>query len=534
MKTCNFILFFLVILIIFSLSTPNSQSTTNTTGYSFSVVSTSTKVNVISPVFDSNLHLYMNVEAGILQNFSNPYIKLSYIDSQTTREVLSTSYIFHQLIEYTPTNNTQIGPESSTIDQVLNIGNNGSTGNNIVNRGYKAINESTSMYEGVILHTITFTTLNNIFSLSINIPEGNIYPNDIGVNIPGLFLSINVKNFPYLVNNSKLSMNVHMTTSAQDSIDIIGSNKLFIYRGYDTTYNSTFYIQNASLSGLQNQFLTPQIRDTSGYSNFQDVNRQNSTFFAYIGQVNTNPILPGSIFFTAPNYSSSKTAGILDFTLKADTFNFQITGTQLAVSTVSLAGAASILLLAYYLIRKYLMYIVGLLLGIAVSIYLPTRKVTAIQALHHEKRKEIMDALYESGGKGISMKELKELIQLPQTTLLWHLDVLQEFEFITRVKIHKQIIIISNDFLEEFDPRITELELSFLSDQGEKFRELISSKDINESFSLKDVIKTTNWHEKTAKRHLKRLITLGIIIPAKSTNFYTVTPEFHAYFSRNR
>lgn len=141
-----------------------------------------------------------------------------------------------------------------------------------------------------------------------------------------------------------------------------------------------------------------------------------------------------------------------------------------------------------------------------------------------------MDALYEAGGKGMLMKELKELIQLPQTTLLWHLDVLQEFEFITRVKIHKQIIIISNDFLEDFDPRVKELELSFQSDQGEKFREFISSKDINETFSLTDVINQTKWHEKTAKRHIKRMITLGIIISNKNSNKYVIAPYFHPYF----
>ena len=81
----------------------------------------------------------MNVDAGILPNNSNPYIKYSIIDADTQKDVLSSTYVFHELIEYTSKNNSQVGPDSTTINKLMNIGHSGTLGPNIQNRGYNPI-----------------------------------------------------------------------------------------------------------------------------------------------------------------------------------------------------------------------------------------------------------------------------------------------------------------------------------------------------------------------------------------------------------
>lgn len=521
---------FLLLLNFFVLIQPvYSQNTTNNP--TFTVSSTSTRVTLTTPVYDKALNLYMSVDAGILQNFSNPFIRMAYINSQTKKEVFVLTYVFHSLIEYTQVNGSQTGPESNIIDKTFNIGNSGSTGPDIRSRGYYPINVSVGSFDGQITHLFNFTTLNNVFSLQVIVPEGTVYPGGIEVTVPGLYYTVHVKNFPYTLQNSLLSMNTHITTSSITTVDAIGSNGLYFYSGNNQTVNSTLYMQNAFFSGYQSQFLSPDVRDISTYCNFVSTERNNLTIDSYLGNINTNQyIIPDSA--SNSQQSGSGNAGILDFTVSASAFNFQMTGTQLALGTVTIVGLAGLAYAIYYLIKKYLLFIVGIVVGLAVTIYLPSRKVTAIQALHHDKRREIMDALHEAGEHGMVMKELKELIQLPQTTLLWHLDVLQEFEFITRVKIHKQIIIISNDFLESFDPRLKELELSFQSEQGEKFREFISSKTPNEAFTISEVLEYTKWHEKTLKRHFKRLIHLGIMLPIQHSDKYIIAPEFQDSFSK--
>ena len=529
------ILFSIFLLILnFSALDISVNAYTSSTSPSFQVSTSETRILVTSPVYDNNSHLYFVVETGILPNLSNPYIKLSYVNSLTGQEVFSTTYTFHQLVEYNSINSTQSGPESSVIKQLVNIGNNGTNGIDMLRRGYNPITSTISTFQNQIVHSIKISTLDNVFSLEVNIPEGSIYPNNVMVSEPGIYFTTNVQNFPFLSSNDSVSMDVHITTSISNTIDVLDSNNLYLYNEYNREMNSSFNVQNGFLSGLQFQMLSPGIRDIYSFFNFQNQNTNNLSLNCYAGNIVTNTnIFPATASLSQSNAIGTTPGGLQDFTINANMFNFQITGSQLALAAITLGALTGILAALYYFLRKYLLYIVGIVVTIGVTIYLPTRKVTAIQALHHEKRREIMDALHEVGGEGMLMKDLKDLIQLPQTTLLWHLDVLQEFEFITRVKIHKQIIIISNDFLDQFDPRVKELELSFQSEQGEKFKKFISSRQINESFTISEVVKKTNWHEKTTKRHLKRLAHLGIVIQVKNSNEYLVSPEFYEVFTKS-
>jgi predicted transcriptional regulator len=474
------------------------------------------RISVTSPIYNYNSNLKMIINASLLPGNSNPYINLSYFDDKSSKIVFSTVYIFQSLFEYS---------DSNQILQQYNIGRDNSFGTNLAMRGYKQINYTLNTFQNQNLHCFTLETLDDVFTLKLNIPEGIIYPNNIEVGVPGFFIDITVNNFPYNNENNKLAMMMVMVSSSTVTIDVIENDTIFTYEDFTTGLNSTFYTTNSYISNIESDLLTLQERVINFNINFQNSSK-NIFWNGYVGQINTNPILPD----TTDNIKNNGIIGILDFTVKADFIDLELSGEDLAYISFSIASITGLLFALYYFIKKYFIYISGFLIALTVSIYLPSRKVTAIQALHHDKRREIMDALYESAENGLMMKKLKEIVQLPQTTLLWHLSILEEFQFVTRIKIHKQIIIISNDFLEGFDPRIKELELSFLSEQGELFRSFISSFKADITFSVDKIIDVTGWHRKTAKRHLKRLANLGIIKFQKDLKTFIITPEFKTYF----
>ena len=527
----NLFLLTLTILLAINPLFSSVSSQTSTSNPKFTVSQLPDRITANSPVYDNKTNLYMSVTSGVQRLTANPFINLSYIDASNRNVVFSTLYIFRQFIEYTQTNTSNPAPDANTIDRRINIGINDTAIKSLSNMGYNPIQTNTSTFQNQILHTFILSTKDGVFSLELNIPESTVYPNDIQVDVPGLYFNVKINNFPFRNSGNKLSLNMAVITSSYNTIDILPSNQIEIYKAY-TGLNSTFYWQNGIFTGQNSDFLNPENRFISSDFVFADQNSSSLTMTGYAGQIDTTPLLPIS--------SSSSVAtgtdpinGLLNYKIQSDYFNINTTLGDVAVTGTAIAGVAGLIALIYYFIKKYLIYIAGFVITLTVSIYLPTRKVNAIEALHHEKRREIMDELHNVAEKGLLMKELKELVNLPQTTLLWHLDVLQEFSFITKVKIHKQIVIISNDFLEKFDPRVKELELSFLSDQGEKFRQFINIKGRTGAFNLEGVTDFTDWHPKTAKRHLKRMVNLGIINFDSNSKLYTVEPEFYNYFLKN-
>lgn len=523
---------FLLILLFFLLIGPlftsgNSQNTS--LDYNFTVSQLPDRIIINSPTYDNNTHFYMSLTAGIQRTSANPFFNLSYIDATTHKVVFSTAYLFRELIEFTQTNSSNLSPSANTIISRHNIGRNNTILTSLNAMGYNPLYSNDTTFQNQPLHSFTLTTQDNIFSLEFNVPENTVYPNNIEVDVPGFYFTVKINNYPFQNSNDKLSLNIITVTKNENTIDILPSNQLEIYKAY-TGLNSTFYAQNVS-SSIENTGPLNS-RDTFLSSDYTFTNQNTSTLTmnGYIGQINPTPLLPST---TSSSGSDNPLGGILDYKIQSNDFNINTTVGDVAVAGTALAGVAGLIALIYYFIKKYLLYIVGLLVSITVTIYLPTRKVNAIEALHHEKRREIMDELHKVAEKGLVMKELKELVDLPQTTLLWHLDVLQEFSFITKVKIHKQIVIISNDFLEKFDPRVKELELSFLSAQGEKFRQFINIKGNSGMFNLEQVAKFTDWHPKTARRHLKRMVDLGIIKFDTNSRIYAVEPEFYNYFLKH-
>ena len=523
----------LIILLFFNPSFSPVSSSTNSLDSNFDITTFPDRIVIKSPVYNNNTNLYMLVSTGVQRSSANPYINMSYIDANTNKEVFSTSYLFHELIEFTQVNSSSLDPHSNTINQIHNIGDNTTIIKTLNAMGYNPLVSDNTSLGGSILHSFTLGTQDDVFSITLNVPESTVYPNNVQVDVPGVFFSVTVNNFPLLDQSHKLSMGVAIVTSTSNSIYINSPSQVQISKDY-SGLNNTFYIQNSAFSNYDSIFLNDRIRIMTSDLTFLNQTGSSFSMNGFIGQIDTDPIIAAPVTTSTESTLTQNNffGGILDYRVQSNFLNLDV-----SVGDIAVAGTVLGLLgFAIYFIQKYLSYILGLIiaiiLAIGVTIYLPTRKVTAIQALHHDKRREIMDELHKVAEKGLVMKELKELVNLPQTTLLWHLNILEEFSFITKVKIHKQVVIISNDFLEKFDPRVKELELSFLSEQGEKFREFVSSKNKNETFNMDEVVKITNWHEKTAGRHIKRMINLGIIRKTDSANTFFIDEEFKPYFSK--
>jgi predicted transcriptional regulator len=179
-----------------------------------------------------------------------------------------------------------------------------------------------------------------------------------------------------------------------------------------------------------------------------------------------------------------------------------------------------------YFIRRYWMLFIGIFIAIGTALYIPNRKLDAVQVVHHDSRQRIMDTLLNVQGRGETFRNLSADLEIPTPTLLWHLKILEDFELIRRMKIRREVVIVAEDYYNEFDPTIKELELSFKSDQGLIFRDFLKSLDMDASFTLEGIIRITKWNRKTALRHLNRLTSLGILIKNIQTRSYKINPKY--------
>jgi predicted transcriptional regulator len=194
-----------------------------------------------------------------------------------------------------------------------------------------------------------------------------------------------------------------------------------------------------------------------------------------------------------------------------------------AIPTGTALGFIGVIL---YFIRKYWMLFIGIFISIGTALYIPNRKLDAVQVVHHDSRQRIMDTLLNVQGRGETFRNLSADLEIPTPTLLWHLKILEDFELIRRMKIRREVVIVAEDYYNEFDPTIKELELSFKSDQGLIFRDFLKSLDMDTNFTLEGIIRITKWNRKTALRHINRLTSLGILIKNISTRTYKINPKY--------
>lgn len=131
-------------------------------------------------------------------------------------------------------------------------------------------------------------------------------------------------------------------------------------------------------------------------------------------------------------------------------------------------------------------------------------KLTKDDILSIQTRKNIFD--YIKKKPGININEIKNEFNLGSNQVLWHLRMLNDFEFIRIVKIGNQKAIFDINFDDKQENIIFHL-------RNEKIQEIMNLlKNSNEALKPTIISESLNIHYNTIKKYLDILLKLKIII----------------------
>ncbi|MFW9856621.1 MAG: hypothetical protein ACFFFG_16335 [Candidatus Thorarchaeota archaeon] len=193
-------------------------------------------------------------------------------------------------------------------------------------------------------------------------------------------------------------------------------------------------------------------------------------------------------------------------------------GLEQLVGLAVLGGAAIIgfvLLVQTGLMSKSRDVIVGALLGtfffIAHVTYSPQRRrMTEDELLDNELRAQIMEYLEEKGEQGAHLREIQREIGCGISSLLWHLQALDDFNFVTHEKVGRYHIFY---ILGEKSPQTSELALALKSNLSRELCRTLMDK--RKPMSLSQLSNEINAHHSSVQHHIKKLSELGVIIIIK-------------------
>ena len=226
----------------------------------------------------------------------------------------------------------------------------------------------------------------------------------------------------------------------------------------------------------------------------------------------------GAIAFLTTDYNSNQ-GGIFEFT-----------GIE-QIATVAILSVASIIsiigMIKFGLFTKLREIITGLLISaflvIAHIAYSPQkRRISEDDLLDNEMRMQIVDYLQEKGEQGAHLREIQRTIGCGISSLLWHLQALDDFNVVTHHKIGKYHIF----YLTGTESlHITEIALALKSDVAKNVCRVLMKK--MKPISLSRISTEIEVHHSSVQHHIKRLSDLGVImiLKEKKRSTYIINPN---------
>ena len=209
---------------------------------------------------------------------------------------------------------------------------------------------------------------------------------------------------------------------------------------------------------------------------------------------------------------------------------FQIPELGLIISTgvlVTTAILSFIGMLKFGVISKlresFVSLFIGSFLFFAHIAYSPQkRRMNEDDLLDNEVRLQIVDFLEEKGEQGAHLREIQRMIGCGISSLLWHLQALDDFNLVTHHKIGKYHIfyLMGTESLQT-----SEIALALKSDVAKELCRVLLRKI--KPLSLSKISTEIEVHHSSIQHHIKRLSDLGIImiIKEKKRSSYIVNPH---------
>jgi predicted transcriptional regulator len=122
----------------------------------------------------------------------------------------------------------------------------------------------------------------------------------------------------------------------------------------------------------------------------------------------------------------------------------------------------------------------------------------------NQTRTDIMEYLEKVTYYGAHLREIKSVLGTGTGSLLWHLQILEEFGWITQIRVDRFTVFLPTEFLDDFDLELKTMELKLQSKHTliilETLLEVSGSR-----LSFNDFIEETGINKKSARRLLRVL-----------------------------
>lgn len=166
----------------------------------------------------------------------------------------------------------------------------------------------------------------------------------------------------------------------------------------------------------------------------------------------------------------------------------------------------------------------GTVFLIAHVAYSPSkRRLDRRDLLANKLRAKIVEALYAKGPGGAHLRELQRELNCGISSLLWHLQTLDDFGIIQHSKFGGYHVFYLTELADGISP---ELAMTIRSDTAKDLCRTMVKKP-KKPLRLSDLAKAVGCHLETARYHLKKLEGAGVVtrIRDKSRTCYVLRPD---------
>ncbi len=165
----------------------------------------------------------------------------------------------------------------------------------------------------------------------------------------------------------------------------------------------------------------------------------------------------------------------------------------------------------------------SLSLFIAHVAYSPQRRrLSEEELLDNELRVQILNYIEHKGEQGAHLREIQRNVECGISSLLWHLQALDDFNLVSHEKIGKYHIFYP---IGEKSIQLSEIALALKSNVAKDLCRVLLKK--RKPISLSRISNEINVHHSSVQHHIKKLTELGIILTIKEKKraSYSISPQ---------
>ena len=167
--------------------------------------------------------------------------------------------------------------------------------------------------------------------------------------------------------------------------------------------------------------------------------------------------------------------------------------------------------------------IIGSFMFLAHIAYSPQkRRISEDDLLDNKMRMQIVEYLEEKGEQGAHLREIQRIIGCGISSLLWHLQALDDFNIVTHHKIGKYHIFYLTGTAS---PEVSEIALALKSDVAKELCRVLIRK--MKPLPLSKISSEIDVHHSSVQHHIKKLSDLGVILilKEKKRSAYIINPS---------